>query len=87
VVSNAGYGAVRVVRNAALAIFALSSSVFAEPVTIVALGDSLTAGYGLADPGEGLVPQLEGWLKARGADVVIENAGVSGDTTAGGLAR
>jgi acyl-CoA thioesterase I len=76
-----------VVRNAALAIFALSSSVFAEPVTIVALGDSLTAGYGLADPGEGLVPQLEGWLKARGADVVIENAGVSGDTTAGGLAR
>jgi acyl-CoA thioesterase-1 len=87
VVSNAGYGAVRAVRNAALAIFALSSSVFAEPVTIVALGDSLTAGYGLADPGEGLVPQLEGWLKARGADVVIENAGVSGDTTAGGLAR
>jgi acyl-CoA thioesterase I len=59
----------------------------AEPVTIVALGDSLTAGYGLTDPGEGLVPQLEGWLKARGADVVIENAGVSGDTTAGGLAR
>jgi acyl-CoA thioesterase-1 len=59
----------------------------AEPVTIVALGDSLTAGYGLADPGQGLVPQLEGWLKAKGADVVVENAGVSGDTTAGGLAR
>jgi acyl-CoA thioesterase I len=32
----------------------------------------------------GLVPQLEGWLKARGADVVVQNAGVSGDTTAGG---
>lgn len=59
----------------------------AEPVTIVALGDSLTAGYGLADQTQGLVPQLEGWLKARGADVAIQNAGVSGDTTAGGLAR
>ncbi|WP_245990332.1 arylesterase [Tabrizicola piscis] len=82
-----GYGAVRAVRNAAVAVLALSSSVFAEPVTIVALGDSLTAGYGLADQGDGLVPQLESWLKARGADVVVQNAGVSGDTTAGGLAR
>jgi acyl-CoA thioesterase-1 len=53
----------------------------------VALGDSLTAGYGLADQSQGLVPQLEGWLKARGADVLVQNAGVSGDTTAGGLAR
>jgi acyl-CoA thioesterase-1 len=66
---------------------ALSSSVFAEPVTIVALGDSLTAGYGLADQNDGLVPQLESWLKAKGADVVVQNAGVSGDTTAGGLSR
>lgn len=74
-------------RNAAYAVLALSSSVFAEPVTIVALGDSLTAGYGLADPADGLAPQLQAWLIARGADVVVENAGVSGDTTAGGLAR
>ncbi|TXI01546.1 MAG: arylesterase [Pseudorhodobacter sp.] len=58
----------------------------AEPVTLVALGDSLTAGYGLpAD--QGLVPQLEGWLKANGVDAVVVNAGVSGDTTAGGLSR
>lgn len=77
----------RAIRNAAIAVLALSSSVFAEPVTIVALGDSLTAGYGLADQGDGLVPQLEGWLKAKGADVVVQNAGVSGDTTAGGLSR
>ena len=77
----------RAIRNAAVAVLALSSSVFAEPVTIVALGDSLTAGYGLADQGDGLVPQLEGWLKAKGADVVVQNAGVSGDTTAGGLSR
>jgi len=74
-------------RNAAVAVLALSSSVFAEPVTIVALGDSLTAGYGLANQQDGLVPQLEGWLKAKGADVLVQNAGVSGDTTAGGLAR
>lgn len=86
-IALAGYGALRTVRNAAVAVLALSSSLLAEPVTIVALGDSLTAGYGLADPGQGLVPQLEGWLKAKGADVVVENAGVSGDTTAGGLAR
>ena len=77
----------RTVRNAAVAVLALTSSVFAEPITIVALGDSLTAGYGLADQGDGLVPQLESWLRARGADVVVQNAGVSGDTTAGGLAR
>lgn len=59
----------------------------AEPVTIVALGDSLTAGYGLVDQSQGFVPVLEAWLKAKGLDVVVQNAGVSGDTTAGGLAR
>ncbi|MCV2867669.1 arylesterase [Defluviimonas sp. WL0002] len=58
----------------------------AEPVTVVALGDSLTAGYGLA-PEEGFVAQLQDWLDARGADASVINAGVSGDTTAGGLAR
>jgi len=58
----------------------------AEPVTITALGDSLTQGFGL--PAEqGFVPQLEAWLRENGADVTLINAGVSGDTTAGGLAR
>jgi hypothetical protein len=66
VIASGGYGALRAVRNAAVAVLALSSSVFAEPVTIVALGDSLTAGYGLADQNDGLVPQLEAWLKAKG---------------------
>lgn len=74
-------------RNAAFAVLAVSTSVAAEPVTIVALGDSLTAGYGLADQSQGFVPVLEGWLQARGHDVAVQNAGVSGDTTAGGLAR
>ncbi|WP_239479912.1 arylesterase [Actibacterium sp. 188UL27-1] len=58
----------------------------AETLTIAALGDSLTQGYGL--PAEqGFVPQLQNWLVERGHDVVIINAGVSGDTTAGGLNR
>ncbi len=62
------------------------SPAFAETMTIVALGDSLTAGYGL--PAEqGLVPQLQAFLTAKGADATIVNAGVSGDTTAGGLSR
>ncbi len=58
----------------------------AEPVTIAALGDSLTQGYGLAQQ-DGFVPQLENWLTAQGVDVALINAGVSGDTTAGGAAR
>lgn len=58
----------------------------AASVTIAALGDSLTEGYGLP-PDDGFVPQLQAWLVAHGADVTVINAGVSGDTTAGGLAR
>jgi acyl-CoA thioesterase-1 len=59
---------------------------FAEPVKIVAFGDSLTAGYGVL-PGESFPEQLEAALKDRGHDVTVANAGVSGDTTADGLAR
>ncbi len=55
-------------------------------VTIVALGDSLTAGYGLP-PGQGFAGQLQGALRARGYDISIIDAGVSGDTSTGGLAR
>ena len=58
----------------------------AAPVEIVALGDSLTAGYGLA-PGESFPEQLEAALLGRGHDVRVANAGVSGDTAADGLAR
>ena len=52
----------------------------------MALGDSLTQGYGLPVE-DGFVPQLQAWLKAQGLDVIVINAGVSGDTTAGGRAR
>lgn len=58
----------------------------AEPVTIAALGDSLTQGYGLPEP-LGFVPQMEAWLTEAGAEVKMINAGVSGDTTQGGLSR
>lgn len=55
--------------------------------TVVAMGDSLTQGYGLMES-DGFVPQLREWLAAQGVDEVrVVNAGVSGDTTAGGLAR
>ena len=77
----------RGVRNGITVTLLLSAVAAAEPVTLVALGDSLTAGYGLEDQADGLVPQLQGWLTAKGHEVVIQNAGVSGDTTAGGLAR
>ncbi|MEP5758354.1 MAG: arylesterase [Litoreibacter sp.] len=58
----------------------------ANEITIAALGDSLTQGYGLPER-DGFVPQLEMWLETHGADVAVINAGVSGDTTAGGAAR
>ncbi len=58
----------------------------AEPMRLLALGDSLTAGYGVA--ADAAFPaQLERALRAEGYDVTVLNAGVSGDTTAGGRAR
>ena len=58
----------------------------ARPVAIVALGDSLTAGYQLP-PGDAFPVKLQAALKAKGLDVTVENAGVSGDTSTGGLER
>jgi acyl-CoA thioesterase-1 len=60
-----------------------------SPLHIVALGDSLTAGYGLAAK-DGFVPQLQAALTAQGAHgakLELANAGVSGDTASDGLAR
>jgi acyl-CoA thioesterase-1 len=84
----ARYGAVRPLRKLVAALALLTApALAAEEVTVVALGDSLTHGYGLP-PAEGFVPQLNDWLAKNGAaDVTVLNAGVSGDTTAGGLAR
>lgn len=58
----------------------------AKPVRIVAFGTSLTQGYNLP-PGTEFTAVLQSQLKAKGHDVVIVNAGVSGDTSAGGLSR
>jgi acyl-CoA thioesterase-1 len=58
----------------------------AQPIRIVALGDSLTAGYQLA-PSAAFPNVLERALKAKGYNVRIENAGVSGDTASGGRDR
>jgi acyl-CoA thioesterase-1 len=58
----------------------------ADTITIAALGDSLTQGYGLPVE-DGFVPQLQSWAQAQGIEVTLINAGVSGDTTAGGLSR
>jgi acyl-CoA thioesterase I len=58
----------------------------AAPLSIVALGDSLTAGYGLA-AGEDFATRLEAALVASGIDASVANAGVSGDTASAGAAR
>ena len=80
------YAPLVALRNAVLSIFLCATPMLAEPVTILALGDSLTEGYGLP-PDQGFVPQLQAWLAAHGAEVTVINGGVSGDTTAGGLSR
>lgn len=58
----------------------------AQPVRILAFGDSLTQGYGVP-PGMDFPARLEKALNAKGLDVTVINAGVSGETSAGGLAR
>lgn len=70
---------------AALA-FAAAAAPAGQPVRIVVLGDSLVAGLGLK-PADAFPAQLERALKERGHAVDVINAGVSGDTTAGGLDR
>ncbi len=70
---------------AVLVLGVTATSLSAETV-ILAFGDSLTQGYGLA-PDKGFVAQLQAWLTDAGEDVRLINAGVSGDTTAGGAAR
>lgn len=69
-----------------LGIITLPSTTHAKTLRIAMLGDSITAGYGLK-PQEALPVKLEAALKAAGRDIAVVNHGVSGDTTAGGLAR
>jgi acyl-CoA thioesterase I len=78
---------VRLVQAVALAVvLAAASPAAARTIRLVVLGDSLTAGLGLP-PGKAFPDRLQARLRARGWDVEVLNAGVSGDTAADGLAR
>jgi len=77
---------VRFSATLCLAVLALVGPASGEPYKIVGFGDSLMAGYGL-DAGLSFPEKLETALREKGHDVVIVNAGVSGDTTSGGLSR
>lgn len=70
----------------AAALFGAVPAYGETPMHILAFGDSLTAGYGLA-PSESFAARLEARLRDQGRAVRVTNAGVSGDTTSGGLAR
>jgi acyl-CoA thioesterase-1 len=84
------YGARAALVNvfAALGLIATAAmpAVASDPVHILFLGDSLAAGYGLASR-DSLAARLEAALNQNGHAAVVINAGVSGDTTAGGRAR
>lgn len=96
VADSGGYGRLRrsinsltrcgIVLAAFVAAVLSVSAAQADPIRILGLGDSLMAGYGLAEE-DAFPTRLEAELRARGHEVEIINAGVSGDTTAGGRAR
>ncbi len=69
-----------------MAVFPYFTSLAEDAPRIVFLGDSLTAGYGL-DPDQAFPALLDARLSAEGIDATVVNAGVSGDTSAGGLRR
>lgn len=86
---NAGAKAAAAAGLALLALAAVPEgrpAAAAEPVRILALGDSLTAGYGLPEQ-DGFTTRLQRALRDKGYQADVINAGVSGDTTAGGRAR
>jgi acyl-CoA thioesterase I len=85
--SFGGYGRRAVIVNA-LAVLALSAipAGAQRPVRLLVLGDSLTAGFGLPK-NQAFPARLESALRAQGMNVTVIDAGVSGDTSAGGLAR
>ena len=86
-ISRIRYGVAGALVNAALALMILGSGVAtAKPMRILALGDSLTAGYGL-ERRDSFPVQLERALIEADTDAVVSNGGVSGDTSAGGRAR
>jgi len=84
---KASYGRfIRAVQFLALASALAAAPAEARTLRVVALGDSLTAGYGLP-PGQAFPDVLQKALRAKGFDVDVTNAGVSGETAEDGLAR
>lgn len=79
-------GFVNVLMVVALLTFALPAQGSAQPLRILVLGDSLSAGYGLM-LSDSFPSQLERALRGADMEAVVINAGVSGDTSAGGLSR
>jgi acyl-CoA thioesterase-1 len=82
-------GAARLLAVLALILTAalpLSVAAQTKPLTLLAFGDSLVAGFGLGSR-DGFTAKLEAALKAKGIEARVVNAGLSGDTSAGGLAR
>ena len=94
---RAGAGAASMLRRGAvsIALYAIlggtavpaSAGQTAAPIKILAFGDSLTAGYGLADLKDAFPAQLERALVAKGYSVNVVPGGISGDTTSGGVSR
>ena len=66
------YGVVSGTAKTGAVVLLTSTAVLADEITIAALGDSLTAGYGLPQA-DGFVPQLQAWLDEQGADVKVIN--------------
>ncbi|HYM98727.1 MAG TPA: arylesterase [Aestuariivirgaceae bacterium] len=76
----------RLVSFLTLSIWLMTAAFAASPIKLVVFGDSLTAGFGI-NPAEAFPVKLEAALRQRGLDVIVENAGVSGDTAKQGLER
>jgi acyl-CoA thioesterase I len=84
--SSARAAGAGILTTAMLLLTPVSASAAAHGPVILDFGDSLTAGYGLM-PEQAFPARLQAWLQRRGIAARIVNAGVTGDTTAGGLAR
>jgi acyl-CoA thioesterase-1 len=85
---ESGYGLWRKLVNLGLALGVLAcvGTPAGATTRILAFGDSLTAGFGLGLE-ESFPVRLQAWLRDHGVEAEVTNAGVSGDTSAGGLAR
>jgi acyl-CoA thioesterase-1 len=83
---SGGEGVFRLLAFSLIIWLTIASSAFAAPIKILMLGTSLTQGFGLP-PGAEIPALLEKKLNETGIDAKVINAGVSGDTSAGGLAR